>query len=610
MRSWTRLAGVLAALLLVVSLAGVTAPARADGDGGLLLVMDSSGSMAEPTDDGTPRIDAAKEALNTVVDQADDSLALGMRVYGASVFDQSDPGACTDSDLVVPIGTGNRDQLRTAIGGYQPYGETPIAHALTEAGKDLGDTGQRSILLVSDGEETCVPDPCPVAEKLAAQGIDLSINVVGLNVTGTARDQLSCIAEKGNGQYFDASNTQELVDSLTTVATRVGQEYEGEGDPVTGSPNEADAPEITEGSYTDTLRANEPRYYRIKRYQEGSTIWVGALSQNAAGNFSQTLSVSLYAEDGTRCGRGSAIITNYKDAAALDAATAFTEANPTCGNGPVLVEVEPSRGADEVPVQLNITEEPPAANPGSLPEPVEPGVAWEPMDTTAGTGDPIRGGTSLASAPELEPGSTVPVTLVPGEVQLFAVQVPWGQRLQSQLTGTLAKGSGLESVKVDVLNPLGSTVNQTIEGGPSAQTVEDVDLGAATAEVRYRNREASDSSVQTTALSDRYYVAISLGGRGQAGSEGTESELQLTTGLVGEPGGAPSYLEVQVPKPPITGPRPPTAAPTPAPGEQGGGDSGDQPEGGANWPLIGGLGGGAVVLAAVGGILVWRLRRS
>lgn len=52
-------------------------------------------------------------------------------------------------------------------------------------------------MLVSDGQETCDADPCATAAALVWQGIDLKFDVIGLRVSGRARDQLRCIADQG-----------------------------------------------------------------------------------------------------------------------------------------------------------------------------------------------------------------------------------------------------------------------------------------------------------------------------------------------------------------------------------------------------------------------------
>ncbi|MEJ7756954.1 MAG: VWA domain-containing protein [Nocardioidaceae bacterium] len=177
-----------------------------------MLVLDSSGSMAEPAGGGGTKIDAAKSALRTLVNDLPDEAEVGLRVFGAEVFSRTDPGSCEDTQQVVEPGTDNRDQLLDAIGDYKPYGETPIPNALREAAADLGDEGPRSIVLVSDGESTCAPDPCKVAAELADQGINLQIDVVGLSVSGNARNQLQCVADKGNGTYYDADDADAIVD--------------------------------------------------------------------------------------------------------------------------------------------------------------------------------------------------------------------------------------------------------------------------------------------------------------------------------------------------------------------------------------------------------------
>ncbi|WP_141711915.1 vWA domain-containing protein, partial [Jiangella alba] len=169
------------------------------------------------------RIDAAKDALRQVIAGLPDDQEVGLRVYGAEVFSQNDPGACTDSQLIAAPDTGNRDALTAALDDYEPYGETPIGHALQEAGKDLGTEGPRTIVLVSDGEPTCAPDPCEVATQLAGDGVDVRIDVVGLDVDEAARDKLRCIADNGHGTYYDAKDADDLVRSLDTSTTRASR---------------------------------------------------------------------------------------------------------------------------------------------------------------------------------------------------------------------------------------------------------------------------------------------------------------------------------------------------------------------------------------------------
>lgn len=218
------LARPLRALLLLLGLTTLLSvahlePASAATEGRLVLLFDSSGSMGGKISGGT-KIAAAKQALNTVVDRLPADAQVGLRVYGSTIKDAKDPRACTDSKLVVPIGTVDKPALKTQVARYRPLGVTPIAYSLEQAAKDLGSTGRRTVVLLSDGKESCGADPCATAANLAKQGIDLKFDVIGLSVSGAARSQLQCIADKGRGTYYDADDAQQIEDSLDQLATR------------------------------------------------------------------------------------------------------------------------------------------------------------------------------------------------------------------------------------------------------------------------------------------------------------------------------------------------------------------------------------------------------
>ena len=132
------LAGTILALSPALLAPQPAAAAPADENGRLVLLLDSSGSMAEPAPGGGTKIDAAKDALRDVVEQLPETADVGMRVFGAKVFSRTDPGACLDTQNVVPVGPLDRDRLDAAVAKYEPYGETPIGNALRGAARDLG----------------------------------------------------------------------------------------------------------------------------------------------------------------------------------------------------------------------------------------------------------------------------------------------------------------------------------------------------------------------------------------------------------------------------------------------------------------------------------------
>ncbi len=313
-RRWCRPLLLLTPLALLCAWLGPMTPASAAPDAKLVLLMDSSGSMKEKAGSET-KISIAKHALNTVVAKLPATAQTGMRVYGATVFSRKDKGACTDSQLVVPIGTGNREALKTAIASYKPYGETPISYSLIQAAKDLGSTGQRTVVLVSDGEETCNADPCDTAATLAKQGIDLRFDVIGLKVSGAARSQLQCIADKGHGTYYDADSAAQIQDSLDKLATRAFRPFKLSGTPIKGSTDQSTPTTAQPGQYVDQFPGNrDDLYYRVPRTMTGSTIHVG-LSADVAGETAASLLLSTAKE--AYCGSDTALVINIEGSKSL-----------------------------------------------------------------------------------------------------------------------------------------------------------------------------------------------------------------------------------------------------------------------------------------------------
>ncbi len=255
-RLLARMVALLVVLLVAASgAAGPVSSAAAEESGAakLLLVLDASGSMKSPDPGGGSTLEAAKRSQGAVVDTLPDGTQVGLRVYGATVGGSStSPEACADTQLVAPIASLDRTGLKAAIAGFDAMGATPIAGALTRAVSDLGTTGKRSLNLVSDGEETCVPDPCPQVQSVIGSGVDLQVDAVGFSVNPAARRQLQCIAESGHGSYFDAADAKALTASLTKLSQRSLRGFTASGKRVTGSLDSQAAPVLAPGAYLDT----------------------------------------------------------------------------------------------------------------------------------------------------------------------------------------------------------------------------------------------------------------------------------------------------------------------------------------------------------------------
>ena len=99
----------------------------------------------------------------------------------------------------MPLGPAGRNkaELEQQIRSFRARGRTPIAYALEQAATDLGDSGARTIVLVSDGKDTCQPpSPCSVAQRVAKGGVEMRIQAIGFNVASVSSRARSAWASR------------------------------------------------------------------------------------------------------------------------------------------------------------------------------------------------------------------------------------------------------------------------------------------------------------------------------------------------------------------------------------------------------------------------------
>lgn len=257
------------------------------------LVLDVSGSMAADDAGGQTRMAAAKEAMQKLMDGIPDEAQVGLRVYGAAYGGDNNKKGCRDTQLLVPIGQmdDNKATVKDQVSALEPRGFTPIGRALRKAARDLGSKGQRRIILVSDGKDTCAPPkPCKVASELDQQGIGLTIDAVGFNVGSEAREQLQCIADRTDGRYADASEADELVQRIDELFRRAVREYQTSGQTIQGSRDGCQqAPLLKrDGQYLDHISYGHTAWYRIRVPQgqrvraSAATILTGVYGRGAS----------------------------------------------------------------------------------------------------------------------------------------------------------------------------------------------------------------------------------------------------------------------------------------------------------------------------------------
>lgn len=229
------------------------------------LVLDVSGSMRTADIGGRTRISVAQQAFNDVVDAMPAETHLGIRVLGATYPGADKNVACKDTQSLVPVGPMDKNRAKEAIATLRPTGYTPVGLALRGAAQDLGTgTTTRRVILITDGEDTCAPpDPCEVARELAAQGLHLVVDTLGLIPDETVRRQLVCIAAATGGSYFAAQNTEDLTKRIKQLVNRAQTTYTRTPAAVAGGEDCTSAPILSAGVYSDRERFSEHRWYRV-----------------------------------------------------------------------------------------------------------------------------------------------------------------------------------------------------------------------------------------------------------------------------------------------------------------------------------------------------------
>jgi hypothetical protein len=187
-------------------------------------ILDASGSMMGQLPDGSYKRDVAREVLIAHIRSFPSETHVGLDAFGHRLpWQGQEDASCQDIELIAPVGTGNRGIIANWLEDFQAQGMTPLSLAIRQALDDFVHDPDRinSIIMISDGEETCGGDPCQLVTKLKRQDINFTLYVVGLDVDQDARTQLSCIAEEGGGVYYDVESSEEMALVLVEIEKEI-----------------------------------------------------------------------------------------------------------------------------------------------------------------------------------------------------------------------------------------------------------------------------------------------------------------------------------------------------------------------------------------------------
>ena len=229
-----RMKNTAIALSLLIGLSAVTTSTAED----VMIVYDGSNSMWGQID-GIAKIETAREVMADLIETWPQSTNLGLMAYG-----HRREGDCGDIELMIPPGPVDANSFLATVNGITPRGKTPLTDAVVEAAETLSfRDNPATVVLISDGIESCQADPCSIAAELEQQGIAFTTHVIGFDVAREDQRQLSCIAENTGGTFVPAQDADELRNAMTQVQAVIQTAPEPEPQPEPEP--EPEAPEQT-----------------------------------------------------------------------------------------------------------------------------------------------------------------------------------------------------------------------------------------------------------------------------------------------------------------------------------------------------------------------------
>ena len=247
----------------------VTAASALPAGSAVEIILDASGSMLQRIGKDR-RIDIARQTLTKLVTTTIPAgTPFAFRVFGRM------EDSC-QSDLDVPLGPLNVQAVSAKIAALEAKNnaKTAIGASLEQVASDLRTVqGERLVILLTDGEETCGGDPAAAIEKLKKSGTTVRVNIVGFAIddaklAATFRHW----ADAGSGSYFDAQGAAALNEAMSQ-AMRPGFEVVDAQGAIVGEGLAGGEPvRVLPGSYTVRLAGRKTGQSVTVRAKEKTAV--------------------------------------------------------------------------------------------------------------------------------------------------------------------------------------------------------------------------------------------------------------------------------------------------------------------------------------------------
>jgi Ca-activated chloride channel homolog len=180
----------------------------------ILFIYDASGSMWAQME-GKTRMQIAREVLSGSVYKLPVNQQIGLMAYG-----HRNKEDCRDVEFLVEPQNTNKEKIISALESVRPLGMTPLAWSATLAIEKIRNSKLKTtIILITDGIETCGGNICDVVAAAKKEGIEFRLHIIGFGLKEAETEQLECAALAGDGFYYDATDAGSLEAVLNETFT-------------------------------------------------------------------------------------------------------------------------------------------------------------------------------------------------------------------------------------------------------------------------------------------------------------------------------------------------------------------------------------------------------
>lgn len=183
----------------------------------VLILLDGSSSMVNEWTKGKKRFDVAGEIILSLMDsiyRLNRDVEFGLRLYG---HQHGVPeNNCYDTRREVMFSKDNYTQMSLRLASIQPIGVSPIAYSLKVAAENdfVNDRDYvYSLVLITDGGESCGGDICDVVKTLIEKKIQFKPYIISLVDYAPLKSQYDCM-----GNYLTVATQHDVVPAIHAIA--------------------------------------------------------------------------------------------------------------------------------------------------------------------------------------------------------------------------------------------------------------------------------------------------------------------------------------------------------------------------------------------------------